>query len=137
MEQISNESILEGIQYILFQYSSKKHDIEKLRKLMIDKIVEISGSKYGYFVKSIYDNDVIIGQQLKTFSTNTYKDAPDDFLKLFPLDTASLKNYIFENMEATYSRSLKTGEIYISDDITKDQYGCGARDVLKNDYDLV
>lgn len=108
----NNKEIINSISSILSFYASENYDIFQQRQLMIDEAVKLSNSDYGYMCVTVINDNKIIGVRLTMLSTDIYKEVNDNFKNKYPIDTESLQNYIFYDMEAVYCKVLHTKKPY-------------------------
>ena len=113
---IHDSMLIQNIIYDIIESYSNKEDINKIRQNVLDKVVQISDSKYGYISYISYDKDNSTSMQLKTLSTSVYKDIDQQFLEKYNFD--KLSNYIFyEKNDAVYNIPLHTKKIFYTNDL--------------------
>lgn len=111
-------TIIKSMRYILDSYVSGKFNISELRKVMLDELIKVTDSKYGYTSVTIYDeNNNHIGQKLTTLSDSVLNYATPEFRKKYPLDKESLDTYIFNDMGAIYSIPYNTKNPYFTNNL--------------------
>jgi signal transduction histidine kinase/DNA-binding response OmpR family regulator len=98
-------------------------DSDKSCKEILDIILDLINSKYGYllYIKR-NDQGEFESQNMMMISSGVFDDAHEDFQKIFKLDHDSIKTYKFYKLNAPYAVALKTKQIYYSNDLSKSNF---------------
>lgn len=105
----SNESnkVLQAINKIFHLHTSRKYTIDEIRQFFLDETVKLSGSMTGYYSQIIHNNSSSIkGFQLLSFTSDIKNYCDPEFLKQYPIDKESNKNYFFPFGDNIYSMPM-------------------------------
>jgi len=114
---ITSTEIIESIHKILLAYVEKTPQND-LRGLMLDELIKLSGSKYGYMTEIIEEGGKITGQRCVKISQNVNDVVSKEFQQQFPIDDDYVRNYIFYDLQALYSQSFSTKQPFFVNDFT-------------------
>jgi PAS domain S-box-containing protein len=105
--------IITGMCNILSIYVNKKHDINKIRSIILEEAIKITNSKYGYITHTVSDeNNNIIGQKITLLSKGIHHYTTEEFLKEYKISHDHLHNYMFNSFDKPYGIPLKTKKYY-------------------------
>jgi len=117
-------NIIKSMYKLLNSYVKKigKNDWHNLRKIMLEEIVKVSNSDYGYLTRT-YKKNNISGQKLVTISKNIVRDSLPDFLKKYN----DKNEFIFYDSHGYHNIVSKSERPYINNNIKNDPHSLGKR----------